>query len=179
MQRGVLVIVLLLLAGCQGVISQFDTTITPTPEQQTPTGTLAECEEIDRTTAEGSDHLTPKPMPDWPDSLTKESIETYVVDFEKAYAWNTALSEQIESATVYVLPTNVTQIPDGFVVTLDVQAGYTERITIDNGTPIEQAADDWYVVGYYITNRSLRRSVSRSASDTLEPRNGTIVKCPG
>jgi len=167
-----LVIALVVLAGCTASPSGTSPTTDASGDPATTVPTTSPAD--DGTPGET---LTPKPCPDRPGTLTNESAADYASSFEEAYAWNESLAEDPQSITVQVLVTNVTESGDGYVVTLDVQTGYTEIITPDGGTPIEQIADDWYTAAYFVNDSTLRRSVARNATVTLDPVNGTVVGC--
>jgi hypothetical protein len=191
MRRTLLVLAAVLLAGCTvGTPGATPTDTDPGDSEtvpsdtagpdspESPTPALGECGSP-RTTDDGNARLTPKPHPSVPETLSNETAATHAAAFEESYAWNGALSDDVRSATVSVTVTNVTQIGDGYVVTLDIHAGYTERVTVDDGTPIEQAADDWYDAAYFVTDSVLRRSVTRTDSATPDARNGAVVACYG
>ena len=171
------VIGLVVLAGCTASPSASPTTAGPTDASSDPATTAPTTVTTvdDDGTPEAT--LTPKPCPDRPGTLTNETAAGYASSFEEADAWNESVAEGVRSATVRVTVTNVTESGDGYVVTLDVQASYTEIVTPDGGTPIEQVADDWYDAAYFLNGSTLRRSVARSGSVALDARNGSLVGC--
>jgi hypothetical protein len=126
MQRALPLVALaavLVTAGCLSSVgpgsptpeTPDDRAETPTPHQ-TPSG---ECEAVERETVDPfRDDVEPSPIPDRPEELTADSVESYVAEFEKSYARNGALFEDSRRVNTLVVVENVTRREGVWVVDL-------------------------------------------------------------
>lgn len=113
----------LVSAGCLAAVGPGSPT-PETPEERagsstpypTPSG---ECDAVDRETVDPfRDDVEPSPIPDRPDELTVDSVESYVAEFEEAYARNGALYEDSTEVNTLVVVENVTHREGVWVVDL-------------------------------------------------------------
>jgi hypothetical protein len=113
---------LLVLAGCLSPVGPGSPTPetparteTPTP-YPTPTG---ECDAVERQTVDPfRDDVEPSDLPERPSNLTAGSVETYVAEFEEAYARNGALSAGSTQVNTLVTVEDVSDRDGAWVVDL-------------------------------------------------------------
>lgn len=157
-----LVALVLLLAGCTtGTPAATDTPGGPPPNDSPPPPT-------DTTTSP----LTPKPLPEGPDSLTRTNVLEFVEAFEVAYQWNRELNGDALDMSVAPRRARVLEATaDGFVVHLEVGFSKTVR---DEGS--RMVADGFYTVNYLVNGTTMRRAqVGGQRRPGPDPRNGTVV----
>lgn len=140
-----------LLAGCVGG---------PAVETATPTATPA-CETDVLLTDAGSDDLTPRPIPARPDDLTRASVRSYAVAYERNFTYNHALSGDTTGVDVQVTEVRVQQVQGGFSVRMDVWRGTEAVVQPDGGTTVVQHGDRWFAAHYFVSDRLLRRMETR------------------
>ena len=129
---GVLSVVLFMAAGCLGFASSGSpSTATPTENPQ----------------------LTPKPLPDQPDELTRENVVSFVKEYEKRHFWNQELTNNTTSMTVSPRVETLNETDEGYVVHLEV--GTTEKFRSDGALAV---ADGLYRVNYFINATTIQRA---------------------
>lgn len=158
-----------LLAGClNGVL--------PTQRTSAPTATLA---------LESQVNLPPCPKK--PDSLTRDNVESFTVQFEKAHSTRVILREN--EYVTYVqfkniagdydgeLNVDTTELENGFLVRFAVTTAYGYRP--EPKTPETVHADlAPYTANYFVSNQRVVRAESEQDT-TVDPREvGTEVHCP-
>ena len=134
----ILVVALLMLAGCGG---------SPQPGGSTdkPTMTLP------------PQPLDAKPYPDQPTNVTNEKARTYVTSFERAYLWNDLLTPNTTTININIgmKDVTVTRADDGFVVGLQVT--YSEDIARTD-TQYGLHGNGNYTVAYFINDTTTVRA---------------------
>lgn len=168
--RALLPVAMLLLAGCVGApIGDPGTDIA------TPTGP---CEVDGQPTPEPSAEVAPVDYPEAPSTLSTQSVQSYVTEFENSYRHNHALAEHgnVTYLETYVEDTSATKHGDSYVVHL---SSYTNGGTMESegeGTPIQIHWDGApEPVTYLVTDdRVLRGEGDRSPA---ELRNASTVAC--
>ena len=162
-------------AGCLGRREGDDPTPTETPTRtptetptRTPTGTATD----DACTAASPPHpadaaAAPKPYPEKPDGLTRDSVSSFVEAYERAYQYNSMLADhpdkfgRLNDLDISILEVTVTVDDGTFVV--DVSGQANTGITADGdeaATPTRTPlpTGHWpFEAAYTVTDRVVRR----------------------
>jgi len=175
---GVALAVLVLTAGCLGgVVGPLGT---EKPPDGTPTATPGEECAVDRpqTTDPARVAVTPSPLPERPDELTRQRVLSYVEDYEVAYRRNLGLRDSTETYEVFVTDASVREVDDGHVVDLTAEYWYNEGGPAPGTATatIIHADGPRYDVSYHVTGDGMRRSVG-GREGTPRPRRGAFVEC--
>ena len=167
----------LLVAGCPaGAPADNPTTDTPT---STPTATTNEATESPTatltTTVEPAPEspLTPKELPDKPDSLTEESAVQFTEDYEQAYMWNQELTENTTELTINPVRSEIHNTTDtGYVIHLEV--GFSKTLNRDGS---EMVGDGFYTANYLINETTIMRAEAGGQQRPgPNPYNGTVLE---
>ena len=115
---------------------------------------------------------TPVPCPTEPDPLTTESVGSYVVAFERAFAHREAIREFDDPTEVTVNPGEPTVEPldEGHRVVL---SEVFRSVTVEAGI-----ADAEWIAAYLVTADDTLRATSRSATPPDPRASGVSVECP-
>ena len=159
---------LLVLAGCTGGTpvgdSPAETTIeTPTT---TATETLTPIVTISPT---GDSPLTPKPLPDRPENLTRDSAVEFAKSYEQAYKWNQELTNNTFNMTISPVRSNVLNTTEtGYVVHLEV--GFSQTLKSDGD---QMVGSGFYTANYFINETTMMRAEAGGQQRPgPNPRNG-------
>lgn len=170
---------LVLVTGCLGGVAGIPGTDTREPHDGTATPTPARDCVADHppTTDPARAAVTPSPLPERPDELTRDRVLSYVEDYEVAYRRNLGLRENTETYEVFVTDASVREVEDGHVVDLEAKYWYNAGGP-EPGTAtatIIHADGPRYEVSYHVTDAGMRRSVADGG--TPSPRAGEFVEC--
>lgn len=114
----------------------------------------------------------PKQCPEKPVPLTAATVDEFVVEFERAYVWNSVLNREGRVSEIEVVidaESTVEETDQGYLVYIDEVFVST---TGDWGV-----SDDEYIANYYITDDETLRT--ESSVERVDPRQeGSPVECP-
>lgn len=116
--------------------------------------------------------ITPKPLPEQPETLTRETVVSFVSNFELAYGWNRELTDDTVELTLSLQRAEVLEATDGgFVVHLEV--GFTKTVRDDGGGMV---GDGYYTANYFVNETTTRRAqAGGQVRPGPDPLNGTVV----
>ena len=167
----------LLVAGCPaGAPADNPTTDTPT---STPTATTNEATESPTATLTitvepaPESPLTPKELPDKPDSLTEESAVRFTEDYEQAYMWNQELTENTTELTINPVRSEIHNTTDtGYIIHLEV--GFSKTLNQDGS---EMVGDGFYTANYLINETTIMRAeAGEQQCPGPSPYNRTVLE---
>lgn len=148
----VLFVMLLMTAGCLGSVSSGNS----------PTATPGE-----------SSQLTPKPLPDQPDDLTRENAVQFTKEYEQSYTWNRELSDEAINMSVNPVRAEVLNRTDaGYIVHLEVST--TKKSRLDGEIAV---GDGFYTVNYFINATTIQRAQTGGQQRPgPDPRDGETLE---
>jgi hypothetical protein len=154
----------LVLAGCTGGSPVGSSPTETMNETSTPTAT---------TTPAGDSPLTPKPLPERPETLTQESVVEFAKSYEQAYKWNQELTNNTLNMTINPVRSNVLNTTEtGYVVHLEV--GFSQTLRSDGD---QMAGGGFYTANYFINETTIMRAEAGGQQRPgPNPRNGTDVE---
>lgn len=163
--------VVLVLAGCNTGTYGGDTTSNPTPERSpeseltTPTPSTTDCP--------GCPRFTPKPLPEQPNNLTRESAVRFAKDYEQAYKWNHEVTNTTTEVTINPVRAGArNETETGYVVHLEI--GFSHTLQRDGD---EMTGGGYYTVNYFINGTTIMRAhTGGQARPGPNPRNGTVIE---
>lgn len=165
----------ILVAGClTGAPIDGATTLTPTdtpPSTDAPSPTDAST--VTPTATATPSPPTPKPLPERPANLTRESVVRFAEAYERAYGWNHELSNDTTDLTVNPVRSKVlNETETGYVVHLEVGLSHTRE---RDGS--EMVGGGFYTVNYFVNGTTVvRAEAGGQQRPGPDPRNGTVVE---
>lgn len=135
-----------------------------TPTDQ-PTG--------DSTTPAEAVPVTPKPLPDQPETLTSENVVQFATAYERAYTWNQELTTDTIKMTITPVRVERLNTTDaGYIVHLEVGFSHTFR---SDGAKV--VGDGFYTANYFINATTiLRVQAGGQVRPGPSPQNGTTLE---
>ncbi|MEA5407538.1 hypothetical protein VB773_08150 [Haloarculaceae archaeon H-GB2-1] len=130
---------------CRKPVDDVDTT---TESEPCTTDTLL--------TDAGTDELTPRPVPERPATLSRESVRAYAESYERAFTHNHELGRDVRAISVEILSNRVEQVRDGFSVRLSVHV--TTRASAAETPTVVAHSDVRYDAHYFVSEHVLRRT---------------------
>lgn len=170
--------VVMVTAGCAGLGASGTGTSASTPAPATTT--IGPCDTDYLLTDDGTEAVTPKPLPDRPSSFDAESVGRFAQAHERAFAHNHELGERVRGVSVELQGTTVKRLNDGFVVRIHVwtraSVGPASGATDGETTTTESHYD----AHYFVSDSTLRRAeTERHASlpDADLSQSGLTLAC--
>lgn len=117
--------------------------------------------------------VTPKPYPDRPENLTRETVVRFAEAYERAYKWNRELTDATVEVSVNPVRTEVmNETATGYVVHLEV--AFSKTVRSDGG---KMVGDGFYTVNHLINETTiLRAQTGGQARPGPDPRDGTVLE---
>ena len=110
--------------------------------------------------------VTPSSYPEWPDTLTNQSVSSFVSDIERTYIHNRAVSaSRLTNISFNPIPDNITRLDDGYLVRFST--GYTVTACKDGSLSDGVAA---YSARYFINDSVVYRVEMDGPNDPALPR---------